>query len=143
MNIFSKDSLSKVFICTSIAVVLGAMIVNKWSSSNTKNEPRAEAQTTKNEQSKKSKTKATEPTIRFKHGGFLSDVDNGVDFSEEEDLVANPSNFRKSRLLNRNPKPFLSDNEDVVRAARRTGRVEREDKDLNKFYFAMLRRLKE
>lgn len=143
MNILSKDSLPKVFICSSIAVVLGAMVINKLTSSKSKGEPPAESGPTKNEQSKKSKTKATEPTVRFKHGGFLSDVDNGADFSEEEDFVANPSNFRKSRLLSKNPKPFLSDNEDVVRAARRTGRVEREDKDLNKFYFAMLRRLKE
>ena len=143
MNFLHNDFYQKLMIGTSIAVMIGAVIASRISVPVTPKS--ANPSDLKKEVSKKSKPKTNpENNLKFKHGGFLSDNDNYLNYSEEEDVVGNTSMLKKSRVISKNPKPFLSDNENGFRGKKNVSRrFEVDDKKMNQFYFALLNKLKE
>ena len=143
MNFFHNDFYQKILICSSIAVMIGAVIANRISVPG--NPKIIDSSDQQKDISKKNKSKHNpENILKIKRGAFLSENENYLNYSEEEDVVRDSTLLKKSKVFSKNHKMFLSDNEDCFKGKKTmTRRRDQDDKKLNQFYFALLNKLKE
>ena len=143
MKFINPDSYPQIFICTSIALMFGVMVVNTFRRKKDVDKA-VEGDNKKKDKSKKAKSKPVfEVNQRLKFDNFLSDNENFLYYSEEEDVMPNQSILKKSKMVSKNPKPFLSENEEKLKSSKKGTKKKNTANDkLDDFYFVLHDRLK-
>ena len=150
MQFLKKESAPKIIIGTSIILMSGAIfLINLFKSEKNGKKTKIENEVKlKKEKSKKIKKKfALDNNQIYHYDTFLTDNDKFLYIEsedEEKDTVKNCSIMKKSKIMNNNPKVFLSDNEQILKnKKRRDNYSDTKESDMNNFYFAMMKKLKE